>query len=123
MISTIVYGLNFLPDSVDGIAVLPGDCSVIPSSTVQFLNKTFHSEHPDLLMPVYDKQQGHPRYISKKMFSSLCNINKVNGSKFSDLFLKNKSKVLKVNVDDSSIIVDVDTLSEYNYILKKYAKK
>jgi molybdenum cofactor cytidylyltransferase len=68
MLSSILIGLDAVPPSAAGVAVLPGDHPFVPAAAVQALVRCFIRERPLLLAPRYRGRRGHPLLIARALF-------------------------------------------------------
>lgn len=105
-----------MPDHCVGIAVLPADCPGISASTIRLLNRTFALGQAALLVPTYVGEQGHPRYVGRRMFDILRSL--PDAGRFSDLFLQRPDEVALCDVAEASIVMDADTPDSYRELLR-----
>ncbi len=108
MFSSVQCGMRVICDDV---FVLPGDMPFIKKSTFQALLQG--SGH--LRVPVYQHQKGHPLYIHRFLIKPLLN-------EPQDSHLKrfrNRYDLNTVSVDDKGILIDIDTLDDFNKHVKE----
>lgn len=108
MFSSILTGIK---DIEDNIFIIPGDYPMVKPKTYEaLLNGT-----GKVRVPVYNGRKGHPIYIDKSLLGDL-------KSEPLDSNLKlwrNKHKVNYIDVDDNGILLDIDTLNDYQNILNE----
>lgn len=68
MLSSILVGLDRIPDAAAAVAVLPGDHPFVPAAAVQALLRCYALERPLLLAPRYRGRRGHPLLIARALF-------------------------------------------------------
>lgn len=74
MLSSIRVGLEALGESVDAVAVQPGDHPFVPLQAVRALFDHYRSQRPLLLVPRYPRaaqqMRGHPLLIARELFGA-----------------------------------------------------
>lgn len=68
MLSSILVGLDRVPDAAAAVAVLPGDHPFVPAGAVRALLRCFALERPLLLAPRYRGRRGHPLLVARALF-------------------------------------------------------
>lgn len=110
MFSSILTGVRLVKD--DDILLLPGDITNISNGTYSKIL----SASGDIRIPVCNGRNGHPLFLSKKFLPALKNEQiDSNMHKFLNKYYDEK---VKVTVDDPFIYFDVDTIDDYNELIK-----
>jgi len=90
--------------------LIPGDYPLVKSSTYTKLTKSTG----DISVPVFNKRRGHPIFIKKKLIPLLLEEPITSNLK---LFRDNQN-VEYIEVEDQGILLDIDTMDDYNKIKK-----
>lgn len=92
---------------IDAVLIMLGDMPLIDSSTVNRLIEEYENNCSLIIVPRYNGRSGHPVLFSREMFESILEIKGDNGAR--EVVNKFLDQVLFVDVDDSGIIIDLDT--------------
>mgnify|MGYP003293165262 CR=1 FL=1 len=121
---TVVYNKNYndgMSTSVyagikaadcENCLILPADITCVKPSTIKKLINT----KGNIKCPVFNGVRGHPLYLSSEYAEEYLNQGPL--FKLCDLVNKHENEVVDVEVDDEFINLDVDTLDDYNKLLK-----
>ena len=96
------------------VLLIPGDITNVSKETIQALLVGTK----DIRIPSFNGKTGHPVYISKAYIDLLSK--EPIGSKLCDFIAKHKDVTEIINVNDSFINFDVDTLDDYNKLRKEF---
>lgn len=91
--------------------ILPGDYPVIKPSTYEALLKSTSM----IAVPNFQGKRGHPIFLSKALINSL--IHEPDDSNLKAF--RNRYEVEDIAVDDEGILIDIDTLSDHNQLVKR----
>lgn len=110
MFSSVKAGIANIDSDV---IILPGDISNVSKETI----KKIINNKGIITIPTYKGKTGHPLFLNKEMVNKLKqeDIN----SNLRDFINKNIDKVNYVEVDDPFIMFDVDTIEDYNRLIKQ----
>ena len=110
MFSSVKAGIANIDSDV---IILPGDISNVSKETI----KKIINNKGNITIPTYKGKTGHPLFLNKEMVNKLKqeDIN----SNLRDFINKNIDKVNYVEVDDPFIMFDVDTIEDYNRLIKQ----
>jgi len=110
MFSSILTGVRLVKD--DDILLLPGDIPNVSRKTYEQILKA----KGDIRIPMHNGRNGHPLFLSRKYLPSLKQEQiDSNMHKFLNKYYDEKTKVM---VDDPFIYFDVDTIDDYNELIK-----
>jgi len=112
MFTSVLAGINQVHDDV---LILPAD---IPNISKQTFQKLLAAEG-EIKVPMYQGATGHPLYLSKEKVLLLQNENPQSNL---HEFLK-KHEITNVQVDDPFINFDIDTLDDYNSLVKQMERR
>jgi molybdenum cofactor cytidylyltransferase len=111
MLSSIHYGLNALDPSSNAALITLGDQPQIQEDIVSKICSAYTTTKAMLVIPSYRMRRGHPWLISQSLWSQLIQIKKP--STPHDFLEQYKEEILYVNVDNPSILQDIDTPEDY----------
>jgi molybdenum cofactor cytidylyltransferase len=93
----------------DGILIFPVDYPFVEKSTIEKLKAAF-IEYPEcIIKPVFDNKSGHPLIIPKFHFDAIINSKLDN---LNDAIMSLKISQVKVNVNDKSVLKNVNYKSD-----------
>ena len=96
------------------VLLIPGDITNVSSETIQALL----SGTKDIRIPSFNGKTGHPVFISK-VYIDLLSKEPID-SKLCEFIAKHNDVTEIINVNDSFINFDVDTLDDYNKLRKEF---
>jgi len=103
MFSSIQKGCNEL--SASSFFLTPGDCPLVKEETVQLI-----AEHKgNVVIPSFQYKGGHPIQLSKQVKQEILGTNPESNLRA----VLNGYEKEYLNVDDPGVIMDVDTLEDY----------
>jgi molybdenum cofactor cytidylyltransferase len=111
MLSSAQKGFGSLPEEAEAVLVFLGDQPRIPSSVIDQVITAYHSSDKGIVLPVYDKNRGHPVLISTKYREEVTHLDPKIGLR--ELIHNHPEDILEVQVDTSAIIEDIDTPDDY----------
>ncbi len=107
MFSSVKKGISSIKE--DRLFLIPGDYPLINSSIYERMLKV----DGDIVIPVYDRQKGHPVLIKKEIADELlCSPEYNNLREF--IHLKGFTAV---EVEEPGILMDIDTIDDYKALL------
>lgn len=107
MFTSVKTGIKAATESV---LIMPGDMPKIKHSTIDaMLRGCGH-----LRVPSINSKRGHPLYIDKALFPALLQEPDTSHLKA----FRNKHPISHINVNDSGILIDIDTPADINQLRK-----
>ena len=107
MSSSLVKGINAIPDAVRGVIVALGDMPQVSTATINVLIATFlGSEDKTICVPVHEGRRGNPVLFSRVHFAELADLVGDNGGK--TILKANPNALAEVMVSDPGIHLDFD---------------
>lgn len=114
------YELGMFSSVLAGIKNVDSDVIILPGDLMNISPNTFKSlliNKGTITIPTYKGQNGHPLFLNKKMCELL---KKEDINSNLKLFVnKNSESINYVEVDDSFIKFDVDTMKDYQTLLNR----
>jgi len=107
MFSSVKVGLKHIEK--DRFFFIPGDYPLIKKSTY----KEMLAADGDIVLPVYERRKGHPILLKSYVIDEI-----LQSSKYANMreFI-NSHGFVTVSVDDPGILMDVDTIEDYENIM------
>ncbi len=103
MFSSVLTGVR---ETKEDFLVLPGDCPFVSKDTF----KKIINGNGDIRYPVYQNNEGHPLYISKKYKPELLSL----GLDYNLKLFRDSKKCEIINVEDKNIVMNLNTILDFN---------
>jgi uncharacterized domain HDIG len=116
MFSSVIAGIKSLPPEVLGFFLLPVDNPIVKRHTIETLRKTFFATESGIIYPCYQGRRGHPPLISSRYINEVLTWNKPGGLRA--MLEQYEHDALDVEVVDPGILLDMDTLEDYQKMLE-----
>ena len=117
MLSSVQCGLKNLPSDCHLAMICLGDQPLISSRTIEILSETALVEGEGIYLPLNEGRRGHPIIIGRNFFADVFGLDNKTGLK--ELLLKHPGKVREVQISETHVHIDIDTINDYNKILNK----
>lgn len=111
MLYSISCGLNALNPSINAALITLGDQPQIQEDVVHQICLEYLISRAKLVIPSYRMKRGHPWLISRSLWSQFIQLKSPSTSH--DFLEQYKEEILYVNVNNSSILQDIDTPEDY----------
>ena len=115
MTTSIKYGVKEVSHECDGLLICLGDMPFINTSEI---NKLIHAYAKNrtkgqnlIVVPVFKRQLGNPVLFSIEFRNDILEHKKESGCK--EVIMNNSKSVKEIEMDDDSMLLDVDTLEDY----------
>lgn len=110
MATSIKAGLSAISPDTEAILIVLSDMPFITSETMEKILYAFQ-ESNQIILPVYQGNQGHPVLIPRFYFPQ---IEKLEGDKGArEILQRNKEKILALSSPTPEVILDIDTKEEW----------
>ena len=112
--SSLIKGLSLVSPKCSGAMFLLADQPFITTAIINRLLAAFESCEDTgaaFVIPFYKGQRGNPVIAARKIFPELEGLSSDAGAR--TLFKKYKNEILKVDIEDKGILLDIDTHKEY----------
>ena len=113
MFSSVKEGVKYV--QAERFFILPGDCPLINENVYRALLEV----DADIVIPAYRGKKGHPVLLRGSLKRSL--LEEPDDSNLRNFIKKNRYAILEV--PDNGIIIDVDTVEDYEKIRHRFEKK
>ncbi len=117
--TSLHVGLTALPPDVDGAVFLQCDQPLVPPDLLRQLVARFGETNAPLVYPTADGHRSTPVLFSRTLFAELAAARGDEGGR--SLAVRYAGQAATVEVDDPTLLTDVDTPAEYQHLLQTTA--
>lgn len=110
--SSINAGMKAAEENYEYFGFCNGDKPFIKIETIQFMLKYLEENQPNILVPLFQEQSGHPTFFLKKYFKDFLLISGDTGGR--ELIKKYPDAATYLPIDDEGIITDMDMYLKNN---------
>ena len=114
MLVSIQSGLRALPSTVEAALIVLGDQPRLKREIVQRVVEAAGPER--LIVPSYQLRRGHPILIPRSLWASILALPP--HATLREVIRANADRIHYVNVDDDSVLRDIDTPDDYQAALR-----
>ena len=125
MTTSIKYGVKVASHECDGLLICLGDMPFINTSEI---NKLIHAYVKNrikgeglIVVPVFKRQRGNPVLFSIEFRNDILEHKKESGCK--EVIMKNSDSVMEIEMDDEKMLLDVDTMEDYQSVSDLFVTK
>jgi molybdenum cofactor cytidylyltransferase len=111
MFSSVLCGINYLPETFEAVLIIPGDQPFIKPEVINRLIAEYRNSGKGIVIPVYKKKRGHPLLLDGKYRNMLDGLQEQNGLR--SLAEKYPDDVLEIVTNSPGILKDFDTKEDY----------
>ena len=118
MTTSIKYGVKVVSHECDGLLICLGDMPFINTSEI---NKLIHAYAKNrikgeglIVVPVFKRQRGNPVLFSIEFRNDILEHKIESGCK--EVIMKNSDSVMEIEMDDEKMLLDVDTMEDYQSV-------
>ena len=112
--TSLICGIKSIDSKTDAAMFLLGDLPCVGPRTIDQIISGFDPAFSDIVVPCFKGKRGNPVIISQALFPELETISADTGAR--TLFSKYQNRLLKIEVDDPGILMDIDTPDDYNHV-------
>ncbi|MFC2024067.1 NTP transferase domain-containing protein [Chloroflexota bacterium] len=109
--SSIVAGLGLIDNCAKAVMIALGDQPLIGTTIINKLVKEYYNQDKGIVIPTYEGRRGHPVIFSIRYKNELLGLKGDVGAR--QLFEQHLDDITEVVVNSSSVIIDIDNLSDY----------
>lgn len=121
MFTSIQKGIEAAGEDAEGFFLFLVDCPLIPSAVVTELLREHYSRPDCFLVPCYQGKKGHPLYIPACYREEILSYHGEGGLKA--ITSKYEDKLIKLEVKQEAVVLDMDTEEGYREVLDFYEKQ
>jgi len=110
-LSSLISAIKVVPKDTEAILVCLVDNPFITKEVVNQIISKFKETKNPIIVPVFDKERGHPTLFSRSLFSELVNASPEQGARY--VLYSNEEKVLELETSESGVLIGIDTTADY----------
>lgn len=118
--TSLVEGLRHISKDTDGAMFLLADQPMITAAILNRIIDAFCVSAPIAAVPFHNDRRGNPVIISKELFAELRGLTGDTGAR--NLLKKYADRILKVDIADPAIFMDIDTHPDYLHFIEKQSR-
>jgi len=111
MLSSVQCGLRSLPATASAAMLFLADQPSLSGSIIRKLLQARESAAQSLIVPVFAGKRGHPLLLSMKYKDEILTLDPAIGLR--QLLINHPDDILEVEVEDESVLKDIDTPEDY----------
>jgi molybdenum cofactor cytidylyltransferase len=115
--TSLIKGVEAVSSACDAAMFLLADQPLVTATIINRLADAFETGNAPIVIPYCNGKRGNPVIIARPLFHRLASLSADTGARV--LFEEFKDVILKVPVPDKAILVDVDTLADYQTLISK----
>jgi CTP:molybdopterin cytidylyltransferase MocA len=116
MFTSVQAGVRALQPAIEAFFVMPVDIPLVKSETIKSLINEHNQNPGKIIYPVFGGTRGHPPLIPGNLVTVIVNWSK--DGNLRDVLISYSNPALEVEVNDKGILIDIDTLEDYESLLK-----
>jgi len=110
-LSSLIAAIKDTPNETEAILVCLADNPFITREVVNEIISKFKETSKAIIVPVFNKERGHPTLFSKSLFNELLNAPEEQGARY--VLYSNEEKILELETSESRILIGIDTPADY----------
>ncbi len=111
MLSSLKVGLRDMPAHIEAALVVLGDQPRIQTNTIYQVMQAFIEGRGEIVAPSFERRRGHPILIGRRFWQEILDL--PNDGAPRDVINAHSDRVAYVEVENDSILRDVDTPADY----------
>lgn len=111
MLSSLQMGLREMAPEVEAVLVALGDQPQIRGGTVRQLLDAYSHKPSTLIVPSFQKRRGHPWLVQRTLWNELLSMDSSRSPR--DFLNAHAGEIHYVEIDNPSILADLDTPQDY----------
>lgn len=115
--ASLAKGLEAVSPSCAGALFLLADQPLVTPDMINCLIKAFQTSEAPLVIPFFRGRRGNPVLVARSLFPRLLSLSADTGAR--TLFDEYKTAILKVEFETDAVLVDVDTVQDYEILLSR----
>jgi molybdenum cofactor cytidylyltransferase len=119
MASSLRVGLSTLHPRSDGALIILGDQPFIGSQTLNQIIAAYRRSGAPIVIPSYQGSRGNPVLLHRSVFSEAMALEGDIGCRA--IFKNHLEEIVKVEVEDSGILLDIDNREDYDRLRRERA--
>jgi len=117
--TSLIKGLETVSPVCDAALFLLGDQPLVTAAIINRLIDAFETSDAPIVIPYCNGKRGNPVIIARPLFHRLTSLSADTGARA--LFDEFKESILNVSIPNDAILIDVDTIDDYEKLKSKGA--
>jgi molybdenum cofactor cytidylyltransferase len=109
--------LEQIPEQTEAIILCLVDHPFLTSELVNEIIRKFRENKSPVIIPVYNKERGHPTLFSRVLFNELLNAPYDQGARH--VVYSNEDKILEIQTSEKGTRIGIDTPQQYKSYFKR----
>ncbi len=111
MLSSLQCGLRALKPQVEATLIVLGDQPQVQERSVRMVCEAFRKSKSNIVVPSYQMRRGHPWLVARPLWLELLKMKSPQSPR--DFLNMHKDEIHYVDMDNQSILADLDTPEDY----------
>lgn len=112
-LSSLIAAIKDTPEDTEAILVCLVDTPFITQEVVNEIIRKFRETNNPIIVPVFNKERGHPTLFSRSLFNELLSAPEEQGARY--VLYSNEEKILELETSESGILIGIDTPADYKF--------
>lgn len=112
-LSSLIAGIKDTPEDTEAILVCLVDTPFITQEVVNEIISKFRETNNPIIVPIFNKERGHPTLFSRSLFNELLSAPEEQGARY--VLYSNEEKILELETSESGILIGIDTPADYKF--------
>ncbi|MHC4149239.1 MAG: nucleotidyltransferase family protein [Planctomycetota bacterium] len=110
-LSSLIAAIKNTPEQTEAILLCLVDCPFITKDLVNSIITKFNQTKSPIVVPVFNKERGHPTLFAGSLFDQLLNAPQDQGARY--VLYSNQDKVTELETPDPGARISIDTPADY----------
>ena len=112
-LSSLIAAIEDAPEQTKAILTCLVDSPFITKEVVNKIISKFKETNNPIIVPVFNKERGHPTLFSRSLFNELLGAPEEQGARY--VLYSNEEKILELETSESGILIGIDTPADYKF--------
>ncbi len=109
--SSLKVGVEATDPRTEAFIIALGDHPLLTTQTIDLLVQKYSETRAPIIAPFFNRRRGNPVLFDRSLLAELRKLQGDQGAK--ELLERMKGKIVKVQVDDLGVLMDIDTKEDY----------
>jgi len=121
MLSSIIVGLESIPEEAEAVVLVLGDQPAIRASAIDLLIVAYRLKEKGIILPVFQGRRGHPILFDLKYRAKIKTLKPEIGLR--QLMQQHPEDILEIPMNEPGLVSDLDTPEDYFAQMRAVAGK
>jgi len=113
--TSLKAGLAVLDSATQAALFVLGDQPLVSAETINLLIEHYWSARGGIITPYFRGKRGNPVLFDRVFFEEISSLSGDVGAR--EIILRHPEKIVKVDVSDVGVIIDIDTWTDYDSLV------